>query len=111
MCEEFSEQFTDGFYTHARETTANHQNTMGVPLQFNYENGVPHPVHTGTAERVGINLSPINSFIPQNSLKDPITGVYTSMVYDVPFDKKQDKKTNENLLMYGFGFAALSSMF
>lgn len=100
--------FPPMFYDNAYNVNAFHDNTPGMPLQFHYQEIDNHPTYA-SKENIAVNLSPYSE-VPQNGWKEPITGHYQAMVYDVPFSKLHDEQTNNNLVMYGLGFAALAFM-
>lgn len=100
--------FPAGFFNHAEYILHHQENTSGYPRQFHYPESADHPTHV-KRDNVHINLAPFSE-IKQNSLKDPVIGPYHSMVYDVPFDKILDKKMNTNLVAWGLGLLALSSL-
>lgn len=102
--------FPSNFFSNAAAVTAEHENTAGLPRQFHYPEKFDSPLYT-TKEYLATNLSPFNSNVVQNSLKDPIIGRYQSLVYDKPFSTQHYQKTMTNMHMLGLGFMVASLMF
>lgn len=98
--------FHSGFFNHASSVLDDLENTPGLPRQFQYQEISRHPTYTDR-EQVDINLNPYSE-VPQITQRDPITGEYRSMVYDVPFDAIHDQTKNMHLMAFGFGFLFLA---
>lgn len=98
--------FHSGYYNHASDILQEVENTPGLPRQFHYQEIPRHPVYTDR-EHVNINLNPYSE-VPQLTQRDPITGRYQAMVYDVPFDPIHDQRKNMHLMAFGFGFLLLA---
>lgn len=92
--------FDRGYFSYAADMLADYENTPGLPRQFHYQEIDRYPTYSDR-EQVDINLSPY-SYVPQISQRDPITGQYHAMVYDVPFDQVHDDQKNLYLTMFGF---------
>lgn len=102
--------FPMNFFSNASAVNTEKQLTAGLPTQYRYnELPLDYPLNS-QQEYISVNLSPYSE-VSQNSQKKPITGKYQSMVYDVPFDKRNFEKTNSNLVLFGFVSMALASFF
>lgn len=102
--------FGEGFFTNVYDQLAYQDNTPGFPLQFSY--GVSQRERS-QYDKIALNVFP-SATIRQNGYKLPITGESVNLVDivpDLPFDYKGDVERADNLVGYGLGFVALSSLF
>lgn len=97
------------FYDRTKAVVASYGLTPGLPYPFRYLELRQHPTYTDTEY---VNIWPNQQAgIKQNAYREPITGDFQSMVYDVPFDSKQYEDQLQRLSVFGLAAIGLGTLF